>query len=60
VPNKLIRIADIMGKTVYEKTINLEKNYPTELDLNHLSQGTYFIYSDFEGNKIASKLVIIR
>ncbi|MBK6338449.1 MAG: T9SS type A sorting domain-containing protein, partial [Bacteroidetes bacterium] len=60
IENQVFRIVDIMGKIVMEKTINLEKDSPTELDFNQLSQGTYFIYTDFEGNKIANKLMVIR
>lgn len=58
--DKVIQIVDIMGKLVMEKTIQLEQSNPIELDLTSLSQGTYFIYTDFEGYKIANKVMVNR
>ncbi|MBX7227823.1 MAG: M4 family metallopeptidase [Chitinophagales bacterium] len=59
-PDQLFSIVDITGKVVYEQHLSIEKNTPVELDLDNLSKGTYILHTNFEGNNVNQKLVLIK
>ena len=57
--NQVFSIIDITGKMMLERTLNLEKNVPVTLELNQLSTGTYFLYTNVNGVHVNQKVILI-
>ena len=60
---KAIRITDLSGKVVFEKTAALSKGESLVLQLSNISQGSYFILVDFDGsgkNRTVGRFIIAR
>jgi len=55
-------IYDVTGRLVKGIVNKQQKkgNYQTILDLSDLSEGVYFLYSDFNDNTVIKKLILIR
>lgn len=54
-----VKITDVQGKKVYEKTENnIGSNYSKQLDLGHLAKGVYYIEVKAEEQIIRNKLIV--